>query len=55
MILILIGVLASMTPGANAYIDFNNLERTATGMVWLKLIIATLRVVNWRLYKEIPR
>jgi len=41
MVLILIGVLAGMTPAANAYIDLNNLGRTAAGMVWLKLIIAT--------------
>ena len=41
LILILIGLLAGITPAGNAFIDLNNLSRTAAGMVWLKLTIAT--------------
>ncbi|MGC8647166.1 MAG: A/G-specific adenine glycosylase [Thermoplasmata archaeon] len=47
MILILIGIPAGMTPEANAYIDLNNLSRTAAGMVWLKLTMAAaVRIYN---------
>ena len=50
LILILIGVLAGITPAGNAYIDLNNLTRTAAGIVWLKLTVVTAviaMIVYW--------
>ncbi len=37
MILLLIGLLAGITPAGNAFIDFNNLAGQSAGAVWLVL------------------
>jgi len=41
LILILIGLLAGITPAVDGFIDLNNLGRTEAGIVWLKLTFFT--------------